>query len=126
MKKRVWSLPMVTASVLLATLAAGCSDTETAAVNARQVTLVATEMKFEPARITAKAGESIRFTIENRGTVLHEFESAELKFKEVEVPAGQSRSVVVTMPDQPGEYTFVCDQPGHLAGGMTGVIEVSK
>lgn len=102
-------------------LVAGCS-----ASGVREVKIVATEMQYEPAVIQAKAGEKIMFTIQNAGTADHEFESEQLKFDELEIPVGKSRSVTVTMPDKPGEYMFFCDKPGHKDAGMTGKVLVSQ
>lgn len=116
--------PLALAVMLLVALAlTGCSS----AVSAdREVKITATEMKFEPAVIEAKVGEKIKFAIQNQGTVDHEFESETLKFDELEIPPGKTRTVTVTMPDKPGEYEFFCDAAGHLAAGMKGKVVVSR
>lgn len=114
---------VIGAAVLLAAALAGCSSSSG---SEREVTVIATEMKFEPATIQAKPGEKIKFTVANKGTVDHEFESEQVKFDELIIPAGKSRSIVVTMPDKPGEYEFFCDAEGHHAAGMSGKIVVSQ
>jgi len=101
----------------LAPTLAGCG--------AREVRIITTEMKFDPATISARPGESIKFVIENKGEVRHEFVSDELKFEEVEVDPGEVKSVTVKVPKQPGEYSFYCEQKGHTEAGMTGKVVVS-
>lgn len=110
------------AMVALASLLAGCGS----ASHAREMTIIATEMKYEPAVIQAKAGETIKFIVVNQGTEDHEFESEDVKFDELIIPPGKSRSIVVTMPDKPGEYAFFCDAEGHKSAGMVGKFRVSQ
>lgn len=110
-------------ALLVAAVLTGCSSSSG---SVREVTLTATEMKFEPALVQARPGEKIKFTVVNSGTVDHEFESEEIKFDELIVPPGKSRSLVVTMPEKPGEYAFLCDADGHHAAGMSGKIVVSQ
>ncbi len=38
--------------------------------------------------------------------------------------ADESDSITFTVPDEPGEYTFLCTFPGHYAGGMVGTLIV--
>lgn len=37
---------------------------------------------------------------------------------------GESDTVTFTVPDEPGEYDFICTFPGHYAGGMVGKLIV--
>lgn len=115
--KATYVLTALSAALFLAT---GCT-----ASGPREVKIVTTEMKFSPDVIQAKAGEQIKFTIENKGTVLHEFVSDELKFAEIEVYPGETKSVVVTMPAA-GDYPFYCEAKGHHEAGMAGKVSVSQ
>lgn len=92
----------------------------------REVRIITTEMKFEPYNIGAEPGERIKFVIENRGEVRHEFVSDDLKFKEIEVDPGEVKSVTVKMPKKVGDYQFYCEMKGHQEAGMTGTISVGK
>ncbi|MEX0647040.1 MAG: plastocyanin/azurin family copper-binding protein [Balneolaceae bacterium] len=38
---------------------------------------------------------------------------------------GESDTITFTVPDEPGEYVFVCSFPGHFQGGMVGTLIVS-
>lgn len=37
---------------------------------------------------------------------------------------GESDTITFTVPDEPGEYDYVCTFPGHFAGGMVGILYV--
>ena len=100
-------------------------------------------MRFSPDTITAKLGETIRFTMKNPGTLGHELvigtqaaldEHAALmaRFPSMEhdapymahVGAGHSGSIVWTF-NRPGSFAFACLIPGHYQAGMVGKITVS-
>lgn len=37
---------------------------------------------------------------------------------------GESDTITFTVPDEPGEYLFICTFPGHYSGGMVGTLIV--
>src|SRR6056297_51116 len=37
---------------------------------------------------------------------------------------GETDSITFTVPEEPGEYDFICSFPGHYAGGMYGTLIV--
>ena len=100
-------------------------------------------MRFNPARLEVKQGETIKFTIKNTGQVMHEFvigtqkeneEHAALmvKFPKMEhdepymahVPPGKTGQIVWTF-NKPGDFDFACLIPGHYQAGMRGTIKVA-
>jgi uncharacterized cupredoxin-like copper-binding protein len=100
-------------------------------------------MRFTPASITAKQGETLRFTIKNSGKVKHEFvlnTEKELKehyalmkkFPEMEhaepnmvtVAPGQTGEVIWQFT-KAGKIDFACLQPGHYDAGMKGAVTVA-
>jgi uncharacterized cupredoxin-like copper-binding protein len=95
----------------------------------RSVEIVMTEMRFSPNRIDARAGQSVRLTIVNRGSQRHD-----LAFPSIGMPnlrgvetltmPGQSSRLTLSF-DTPGTYLFQCTIPGHAASGMTGAVFVS-
>ncbi len=111
---------------------------------ARTITVdMSDAMRFMPASITAKQGETIRFTVKNSGQVKHEFvlgtqkelkEHYELmkKFPEMEhaepnmvtVAPGKTGEVIWQFT-QAGKIDFACLQPGHYDAGMKGAVTVS-
>ncbi len=109
---------------------------------ARTILITATEFRFSPATVNVKVGETVRFTIVNRGKIAHEFvigDTAEqiAHDKEmaamsdmtmddangVSVAAGKTASLVWTFT-RPGQLQYACHTPGHYAAGMSGTLIV--
>ena len=99
-------------------------------------------MRFTPADITVKQGQTVKFVVHNDGKVLHEMvlgtketikKHAELmkKFPEMEhadanmahVKPGKAGEIVWQFT-RPGEFQFACLQPGHFEAGMVGKVSV--
>lgn len=99
-------------------------------------------MRFVPANIKVKRGETIKFVVKNVGKVKHEMvlgtvkelkEHAEMmrKFPEMEhadpnqvsVDPGKTGELVWQFT-KAGTHDFACLQPGHLEAGMVGKIAV--
>lgn len=99
-------------------------------------------MRFEPATVTVKKGETIRFVVKNAGQLKHEMtlgtmaellEHAEVmqRFPDMEhddpnavtVAPGESREILWKFT-KAGSFDFGCLIPGHLQGGMKGRIIV--
>jgi uncharacterized cupredoxin-like copper-binding protein len=100
------------------------------------------DMRFEPALITVRKGEQIRFFLENGGTESHEFMLATVaenrkhgelmkKFPEMKhddlnakrLTVGQQGELVWKFTNA-GEFEFACLIPGHYEAGMHGKIIV--
>lgn len=112
----------VLAVVLLAVAVAGYLGYSRGARPVRAIEITMVEYRFDPAVVAVKPGESVRFRLINRGSLEHEFESHELKLAEVIVQPGETREVAWSAPATPGEFTFLCDIPGHE--GMEGKIRI--
>jgi uncharacterized cupredoxin-like copper-binding protein len=99
-------------------------------------------MRFTPADLTVKRGETVKFVVHNGGQVLHEMvlgtkkalaEHAELmkKFPDMEhsdpsmahVKPGKNGEIVWQFT-KAGEFQFACLQPGHFEAGMVGKLTV--
>jgi uncharacterized cupredoxin-like copper-binding protein len=99
-------------------------------------------MRFTPADLTVKKGETVKFVVSNRGKILHEMvlgtpqalkEHAELmkKFPEMEhadanmahVKPGKAGEIVWQFTEL-GDFEFACLQPGHFEAGMVGRVAV--
>lgn len=99
-------------------------------------------MRFDPARIVVKKGETIRFVVANRGAVLHEMvlgtpqaleAHAELMKKHpgmehdepsmAHVKPGATGHIVWQFTEA-GEFQFACLVPGHFEAGMVGTLTV--
>ena len=100
------------------------------------------KMAFEPARITVRKGEQIRFVLENTGTDDHEFVLATVaenrkhaalmkKFPDMEhddpnakrlAPAAHGE--ILWKFTKAGTFEFACLIPGHREAGMLGKVIV--
>ena len=79
------------------------------------VTVTASEFKYEPATITVRTGQTVNLTFKNGGTVIHEFRLLDLDPRvETKAEPGDSDTVTFTAPVA-GSYKFVCLIPGHEA-----------
>ena len=104
---------------------------------------MADNMRFTPARIDVRQGETVKFVVRNTGKVMHEFvigtksengKHAEMmvKFPNMEhdepymahVPPGKTGEIVWTF-NRAGEFEFACLIAGHYQGGMVGTIMVA-
>lgn len=99
-------------------------------------------MRFNPAKVTVKAGETIRFFVKNNGRIEHEMvigspqelkahadmmrKSPGMKHAEpntITLAPGQ-RGGLVWLFDKAGTVDFACLVPGHLEAGMVGQVRV--
>ena len=100
------------------------------------------DMKFTPAKIEVKRGETIKFTVKNAGKIRHEMvigSMAELKEhaemmrnmpgmehaepNQLAVAPGKTRNLVWQFTSS-GVVDFACLQPGHFEAGMKGEVSV--
>lgn len=111
----------------------------------RTVTVVMSDaMRFDPATILVRQGETVRFVVKNSGRALHEMvlgtseglaEHAELmkKYPGMEhdephmlhVAPGKTGEMVWQFT-RAGEFRYGCLIPGHYEAGMAGKVEVTK
>ncbi len=103
---------------------------------------MADTMRFTPADLTIKRGQTVRFVVHNSGQMLHEMvlgtaealkEHAALmkKFPDMEhadpnmahVKPG-ARGEIVWQFTKAGRFQFACLQPGHFEAGMVGTVVV--
>jgi uncharacterized cupredoxin-like copper-binding protein len=113
---------------------------------ARTVTVVMSDdegaMKFTPDRLEVKKGEQVRFVIQNKGAVKHEFMLASVKdndkhaemmkkFPDMEHDDPNAKSVdpgktaeMVWRFTKTGTFEFACLIPGHREAGMHGSVTV--
>lgn len=99
-------------------------------------------MRFTPAELDVKPGETVRFVLHNDGQILHEMvlgdaaalrQHAAMMLKDpgmahgdpsmVHVPPGATGELVWRFT-KTGSFEFACLQPGHFEAGMVGRIEV--
>lgn len=100
------------------------------------------QMRFTPAELTVKQGETIRFRVKNSGKVMHEMvigtmdelkKHAELMKKHpgmeheepymAHVAPGKTETMVWQFT-KPGQFHYGCLVPGHFEAGMIGKVDV--
>ena len=101
-------------------------------------------MRYSPAKITVKKGETIKFVVKNSGKIKHEMVLGTVKeLKEhaammkkmpgmehadanmVTVDPGKTGEIIWQFT-KAGQFDFACLQPGHFEAGMRGKIVVTK
>ncbi|WP_293662640.1 cupredoxin family protein [Rhodoferax sp. OV413] len=99
-------------------------------------------MRFSPAKVTVRRGETVRFVVKNSGQLKHEFNLGTekdlkahydlmKKFPEMEhdepniasVAPGQTGEVIWQFT-KAGTVSFACLHPGHYEAGMKGAVKV--
>ena len=126
-------------------LVAGCTDSDGAGAPSGEVqrtTVEMSELKYEPAHLSVKAGRPVEVTIRNVGTTDHDFVVAGLRAKDIKRVTGghgghgggdeivghakPEQAVTVRFtPLQTGDFEIFCSLPGHKEGGMVGVLTVA-
>lgn len=100
------------------------------------------KMRYTPAEVSVKQGETIKFIVKNSGKIMHEFvlgnmkelkEHAELMKKHpgmehaepymAHVASGKSETIVWQFT-KAGDFHFGCLIPGHFEAGMVGKVNV--
>ena len=112
----------------------------------RRIAITMRDIAFEPASITVKAGETVRFVITNRSGIDHDFtlgdSATQLAHRQemqdamdmgaehhhhganaVMVKAGETRQLLWKFGPA-GQLEFDCNVPGHYEAGMKGTITV--
>ena len=123
--------------------AIGKPDVASKATRTVQIDMTDT-MRFTPASVEVKQGETVRFVVKNSGQIKHEMvlgNEKELKEHDevmkknpemehadknmVTVAPGQSGEIVWQFT-QAGTVDFACLQPGHYDAGMKGQVVVAQ
>ena len=136
--------------VVLGVVLAACGESVGTADSPRRVEVDASDFAFGPDSIDITAGETVEFVITNSGAVAHEFvvtnqteidehleaghevghdeemtdeEMAamdDMAVLEVEVEAGETKSLTITFDETDHMARFVCLIEGHYEAGMQG------
>ena len=118
------------AALLAVALLAACggSSGTAAAQPAGSIKVSMTEFKFDPATISAPSGKVV-FWLVNAGNgtshdlIIRDSSNNRVAGSEL-ISAGDT--IAFTVPNlAAGTYTYFCDQPGHEASGMHGVLTVT-
>ncbi len=80
-------------------------------------------LKYEPAELTAAAGQTLNITLDNEGVLEHNITWEEGDVLLVAAPPSESATASYTF-DEAGTYNFYCSVLGHKEAGMVGSVTV--
>ena len=141
------NLPLIGAMLLLTGNALAHGDSSAGQPGAasdadRTITIIATDLKFTPAGVTVRAGETVKFVISNQGKLSHEFvigtkTEQDQHEREMQAMGDMQHMETNAISLRPGETSFLvwkfgaagnlvygCHVPGHYVAGMAGIIHV--
>ncbi len=110
-------------AVLVSACGGGAGGSTTGGGAAQNVSVTATEFKFDPGTINATPGQTINLTIKNSGTTQHTFVLPQANVK-LTIDPGKTVNQTFTAPATAGTFQFECDIPGHKEAGMVGQLVV--
>ncbi len=145
----------VLALTVLLLMMAGCRGNSSRAATARlgdeakadrtvEITM-SDDLKFEPATVSVKRGETVAYKVVNPSKIDHEFTVGDAAFQEahdtemktrpsgitmaneamsIALPPGQTKTITFTFPTS-GRLVYGCHEPGHYSAGMKGEIKVT-
>jgi uncharacterized cupredoxin-like copper-binding protein len=89
-----------------------------------EVRIISTEFKYLPVNVRLKAGRTVTLILDNSGAETEHGVIVPAFGFRLEAKAGEvvRRTIVF---DQPGEYEFTCDLPGHREAGMKGTLIIA-
>ncbi len=81
---------------------------------------------WSPEEFTVNAGDVITFSVTSVDSQTHifKFDDEALSAVAIGVSPGETRAITFNAPEEPGEYSFRCDVPGHARRGEVGVMIV--
>lgn len=142
MKKIMFVVVLAFSALILA----GCGGAEPGSKEF-EVSIV-DEFSFDPGIITVSPGDTVTITFQNSGSVEHNLNVAkpdadvhhlieeiaegageehiheEMMTDMHDAEPGHSETITFTAPTEPGEYSFLCTQPGHAEAGLVGTLIV--
>ena len=131
---------------LLVLLVAACGGSQEESVT--NVSLLATDITYDEARLEVPANQAVHLTLENSGALEHDFSIREIDVRDVHAPEGEADDHAMSedvhelalhvaappgggsgtlefTPTEPGEYEYYCTVPGHKEAGMLGTLVVA-
>lgn len=96
---------------------------EDVVTEAREITVIGSDFKFDPSSIELSAGEKVKIVFKNDGSAPHDLQIEELGLATKVIGSGETTTLEFTAPTT-GTYTTYCSVAGHREAGMEGSIVI--
>lgn len=96
---------------------------KTEGTTSMEIQVEAGEFFFEPKEIQVKKGETVRITLRNTGTKMHNWVIDEFDAATTQIGPGETETIEF-VADQSGEFEFYCSVGNHRQLGMVGTLIV--
>jgi plastocyanin len=126
MKEVTYRLGAVMVAVVLLASCGGGSSAASQPAGSIKVTM--TEFKFDPATVNVPAGKVVFFLVNAGNNTSHDMvirDSSNSQIAHSDLISAGDSFVFTVASISAGTYTYFCDQPGHEASGMHGVLTVT-
>jgi len=115
--------------LVLAVVLSACGGGGGGAAGPGGLVLEMGDLYFKPNTLTAKPGQTLQITLDNRGSLEHNFilydaDGQTVLFEKDAIQPGQKVNISLKAPEKAGTYQYVCTVPGHKEGGMVGTLTV--
>jgi uncharacterized cupredoxin-like copper-binding protein len=134
-------------SLAVAILLGACGAASPATPSTQKFLVTAKEFAYAPATLEVTSGQLVEITLQNSGTIEHDFSIAEIDLAGSPTASGEmqsghmmggmgdqpklhvaaaagGQSTLTFTPTRPGQYQFYCTVAGHKDAGMTGVLTI--
>ena len=141
---QIYRLPLLLAVALLL---GACGAASTSTPTTQKLTISAKEFAYTPATLEVASGQPVEITLQNTGSVEHDFSINEIDLAGSPTSTGEASSghmmsgmgeqpklhvaaaaggqgTLTFTPTTPGQYQFYCTVAGHKDAGMTGMLNV--
>jgi uncharacterized cupredoxin-like copper-binding protein len=141
---RLMFVPLLLITMALAACTTSSLTLPTPAAT-QEINLTAQDILYEQKTLEVVAGQPVKLTFSNQGTLEHDFNILKISVKDVKEPAGSAghamghtaeqpdlhvaapigqSSVLEFTATEPGIYEFYCSVAGHKEAGMVGTLRV--
>ena len=134
-------------SLVVVLLLSACGAATTSTPTTQKLTVSAKEFSYTPATLEVASGQPVEITLQNTGSVEHDFSITEIDLAGSPTSTGETQSghmmsgmgeqpklhvaaaaggqgTLTFTPTKPGQYQFYCTVAGHKEAGMTGMLTV--
>ncbi len=117
------------ALLILAAVLTACGGGGGSAGGSGSLVIEMGDLYFKPNALTAKPGQALQITLDNRGSLEHNFvlydtDGRTVLVEKDAIQPGQKANISLKVPNKPGTYQYVCTVPGHKEAGMVGTLTV--